>query len=48
MNGQYYFYSSSLDGVYNENTVLSSEIENYKKSGYYVRCVRDVKPGENK
>ncbi len=46
LNGQYYFYSSSLEGVYDENTVLSSEINNFTRSGYYVRCVRDVKPGE--
>ena len=47
MNGEYYYCASSLKGVYDENTVLSSKITNPQKTGYYMRCVRDVKPGQD-
>ena len=47
MNGEYYYCASSLKGVYDENTVLSSKIENPQKTGYYMRCVRDVRTGQD-
>lgn len=44
MRAQYYYVASVVAGVYNENTLISSEVPNYNTNytGYYMRCVRDV------
>jgi hypothetical protein len=40
--GQTYYCASIVDGVYSAETVLSDPIEGASRSGYYMRCVRDV------
>ena len=42
MYAQYYYVASTSKEVYNESTLLSSMIDNYDKTGYYMRCVRDA------
>ena len=46
--GETYYCASSVSGVYTAETVLSDPLEGAAQAGYYMRCVRDVKPNENK
>ena len=46
--GETYYCASAVSGVYTAETVLSDPIEGATKEGYYMRCVRDVKPNEKK
>lgn len=46
--GKTYYCASTVSGEYSANTVLSDPIEGAINAGYYMRCVRDVKPdGQN-
>ena len=46
--GETYYCASIKEGEYSAATVLSDKIEGATKGGYYMRCVRDVKPeGQN-
>ena len=52
MDGEYYFCAASTNNPlnYNENTCLSERLQYFNEAnkGYYIRCVRDVKPsGQN-
>ena len=48
MPGETYYCASTVSGVYTAQTVLSDPVESAKNKGYYMRCVRDVKPnGQN-
>ena len=46
--GETYYCASSVSGEYTPETVLSDPIDDATNKGYYMRCVRDVKPNENK
>lgn len=46
--GETYYCASTVSGVYSAETVLSDPIKGATKTGYYMRCVRDVKPNEKK
>lgn len=49
--GQYYFCAAGADDDADVNVQenwVSKEVAGYSSTGYYIRCVRDVKPNENK
>ena len=48
--GEKYFHASTIPNDYkDENTLysLDANLDNWTTSGYQMRCVRDVKPGQN-
>ena len=53
LTGQYYFCvtgNGNSDDISNFHNWVSSEVPNFRQNltGYYIRCVRDVKPeGKN-
>ena len=42
LDGETYYCASIVAGEYSAETVLSAPIEGATRSGYYMRCVRDV------
>ena len=49
LTAESYFCASSTPGVYNSNTVLTylnKTIDQWTENDYHIRCVRDVKPGQ--
>lgn len=46
LTGEHYFCASKDPNNYNSSTVFSNTVPGWTDTGYYMRCVRDVKPGE--